>query len=192
MLVDPVAGDAVDGALVPPLLGFHLLVPGARDVPVVAHVVVVPGHRDRDGREEPADQRVAPGLFVEPGVLLEVEHVFAGWLADIALGADLLARARRALVDVDLVAEQEEQLGPLAALWRDHLRRQHAQGVELMAVFVLVLGERVGLLVGDGHPAGAEADVDRLAGLERADRARRQVVAGAGQAGSPSRATSYS
>ena len=62
VLVDPVAHDPADGPLVPPVLAVHLLVPGARDVPVVAHVVVVPGHRGRDGREQPADQRVLPGL----------------------------------------------------------------------------------------------------------------------------------
>ena len=53
-----------------------------------------------------------PGLLVEPGVLLEVGHLLAGRRLGAAPLADPLAGPRRALVDVDLVAEQEEQLGP--------------------------------------------------------------------------------
>ena len=126
-----------DGAPVPPGLAPHLLQPGAGDVPVVAHVVVVPQHRGRDGREQPADQRVAPGLLVEPGVLLVVGDLLAGRRLGAAPLADPFAGPRRALVDVDLVAEQEQQLRPLVVLAADHLRGEHPQRVVLLAVFVL-------------------------------------------------------
>src|SRR6202000_2211602 len=72
VLVDPVAGDAADRAAGPPGAFAHLRHPGLGDVPIVGHVVVVPEHRGGDDGEEPADQRLAPALLVEPGVLLEV------------------------------------------------------------------------------------------------------------------------
>ena len=53
-------------------VGAHLLDPALRDVPVVVDVVVVEDHRRRDRGQQPADGRVAPGLPVEPRVLLEV------------------------------------------------------------------------------------------------------------------------
>jgi len=177
VLVDPVAHDPGDGAPMPPGLLPHLLQPGARDVPVVAHVVVVPLHRDRDGRKQPADQRVAPGLRVEPRVLLVVDHLRVRRGLGAAALADLFPGPRRALVDVDLVAEQEQHLRPLVALGPDHFLGQHVEGVVLLAVFVAVLAVDVGLLVRQRHPAGAEADVDRFVAAESADRARRQIGA---------------
>ncbi len=45
----------------------------------------------------------------------------------------------RALVDVDLVAEQEELVGPALAIAAGHLLGEHPERVDLEAVFVFVL-----------------------------------------------------
>ena len=173
VLVDPVAGDAADRPPVPPGAFAHLRDPGLGDVPVVGHVVVVPEHRGRDDREEPADQRLAPALLVEPGVLLEVGDLAAGLRLGAAPRLDLRPRLRAALVDVDLVAEQEEEVGPRAVAADDFLG-EDPERVDLVAAFVLVFGLRVGLLVGDGDAAGAEGDVERALAAERAQGRRRQ------------------
>src|SRR5262249_21008017 len=116
-----------------------------------------------------------PGLAVEPGVLLEVGDLLAGGSAGVALGFDPLPRLRRALIDVDLVAEQEEQLRPLLSVIPGHLVGEHVEGVELPSLLVFVLAEHVGLLVGRRDAAGAEADVDGLSRAEGPDRARRKL-----------------
>ena len=175
VLVDPVAHDPGDRAVVPPRLLPHLRQPRLGDVPVVAHVVVVPDHRGRDRREQPADDRVLPGLLVEPGVLLVVGHLLTGRGVGAAALADLFPGLERALVDVDLVAEEDQELGPVAVLAVDHLARQDPQGVELLALFVVVFGLDVGALVGEGDPTGAEADVDRFLSVEGPDHARWKV-----------------
>ena len=175
MLVEPVGGEAGDEADLPPLLLLHLLDPGARDVPVVRHVVVVDDHRGRDRREEPADERVGPGLAVEVRVLLEVEDLLARLLGGVAARADELARLRRALVHVDLVAEQEQEVRPAALRVADELLGEDVERVDLAALVVLVLGVGVGRLVRDGHAAGAERDADVRVLGERADARRRQV-----------------
>ena len=135
-------------------------------------------HRAGDRREQPADDRVAPGLLVEPRVLLVVGDLLAGGRVGAAPLANPFAGARRALVDVDLVAEQEQELRPLVVVVADHLAGEDPEGVELLAVGVAVLRLHVLALVGEGDPAGAEADVDRLRTVDRADRARRQVRGG--------------
>ena len=123
-----------------------------------------------------------PALLVEPGVLLEVGHLLARFGADAAAFADLLAGPRRALVDVDLVAEQEELLGPLLALvraiisWARTWRASISWPSSLRSFDV-----GVGALVRQRHPAGAEADVERAV-AEGADHARRQLGAGLGPA----------
>ena len=113
VLVEPVRHEGAGDALLPPVGGAHLLHPGLRDVPVVVHVVVVEDHRARHRREQPADVRVAPGLAVEPRVLLEVRDLLARRRARVAAAADERARRLRGLVGVDLVAEQEQAVGPL-------------------------------------------------------------------------------
>jgi hypothetical protein len=173
VLVDPVAGDAADRALVPPGPFPHLGDPGLGDVPVVRHVVVVPEHRGGDDREEPADQRLAPALLVEPGVLLEVGDLAPRFGFGAAPFLDLRPRFRAALVDVDLVAEQEEEVGP-GALAAGQFLGQDPERVDLVAAFVGVFGLGVGLLVGDGDAAGAEGDVERPVAAEGAQGRRRQ------------------
>ena len=160
VLVEPVGGEAGDEAHLPPLLLLHLLDPGARDVPVVRHVVVVDDHRGRDRREEPADERVGPRLAVEVRVLLEVEDLLARLLRRVAARADELARLRRALVDVDLVAEQEQEVRPAAVRVADELLGEDVERVDLAALVVLVLGVGVRRLVRDGHAARAERDAE--------------------------------
>ena len=61
---------------------------------------------DADRREQPADRRVAPRLPVEARVLLEVQHLLVRRLAGVAARADELARLRRVLVGIDLVADR--------------------------------------------------------------------------------------
>ena len=126
--------------------------------------------------KQPADQRVLPGLAVEPGVLLEVDHLLArrvSWCR----GARGSSPAPRASPRRRRPGRRAGRAAPASCRGRRALicRGQHPQRVELMAVLVAVLAEGVGLLVREGNPAGAEADVEGLAGCEGADRARRQV-----------------
>ena len=135
--------------------------------------MVVPEHRGRDDREEPADQRLAPALLVEPGVLLEVGHLATGLGFGAAPRLDLRPRFRAALVDVDLVAEQEEEVGPFAVA-ADQFLGEDPERVDLVAVFAVVRGLGVGRLVGHRDAAGAEGDVERAGAAERAQGRRRQ------------------
>ena len=192
VLVDPVAHQPRGRPPVPPGLLPHLLEPGGGDVPVVAHVVVVPDHRGRDRREQPADDRVAPGLLVEPRVLLVVGHLLTRGRVGAAPFADPLPGPRRALVDVDLVAEQEEELGPLVVVVADHLAGEDAERVELLAVGVAVLG--LDVLSSWGRATrqepkqtsiGFDRSIVRIALGGRSEE-------GSGQRRSPSRLTSYS
>ena len=103
---------APDDPLLPPGLAPHLLHPRVGDVPVVVDVVVVEDHRARHGRQQPADVRIAPRLAVEPRVLLEVGDLVARRLRDVAAAPDEGARLGRDLVGVDLVAQQQQAVGP--------------------------------------------------------------------------------
>jgi hypothetical protein len=120
MLVDPVAHQAADDALVPPGLTTHVFNPGSRGVPVVADVVVVEDHRHGDRREHPADHRVRPGLSVQPRVLLEVGNLVR-WRAVLpsALGNELLG-LRRDVVGIDLVSEKQQRIRPLVGRQPSH------------------------------------------------------------------------
>ena len=112
MLIDPIRAEARDDAAVPPRCGLHLLLPVERGVPVVAHVVVVEDHGARHGRQQPAVGVVRPGQPVQVGVLLVVLQLLARRLADVAPTADELLHRLRRHVGVDLVAEQEDEIGP--------------------------------------------------------------------------------
>ena len=152
--------------------------PLQRRVPVVVDVVVVEDHRRRHGGEQPAHERLAPGLAVEVGVLLEVGHRLVGRQLGVASPADVLERRRGDLVGVDLVAEQDQRVRPLLRRLVLHLHRQRPQRVDLAAGVVLLLGQRVRLLVRHAHAAGAEHDLDRPAGVVGADDRRREVAVG--------------
>ncbi len=156
VLVDPVRHQRADDVLVPQRAGPHLLEPGGGDVPVVVDVVVVEDHRRRDGGQQPPDRPLGPGLAVQVGVLLEVQHVLAGRSVCGAPLADELLGPGRGLVGVDLVAEHQQQVGPVVERLREHPLGQAAQRVDLAALGVLVLGQVVGRFVGGGDAAGAE------------------------------------
>ena len=126
VLVDPVRGERADHPVVPPVLRGHLLPPRPRAVPVVAQVVVVQDHAGRHGGQQPAHRRGAPRLVVEPGVLLEVDDLLADVVAVRTLGRGLalavvvqlaqpLLQRRRRVVGVDLVADQQQQVGGVPA-----------------------------------------------------------------------------
>ena len=174
MLVEPVAHEAADDPLVPPALGAHVVDPRLRRVPVVVDVVVVEDHRRRHRREQPAHVGLAPRLPVQPRVLLEVGDGLARRHLGVAARADELAHVGRDLVGVDLVAEQDHRLGPLGRVLRRHPLRERVQGVDLAALGVLVLGQRVRRLVRRADAAGAEHDPRRLRLVVGADHARRK------------------
>ena len=117
---------------------------------------------------------IAPGLVVEPGVFLEVGDLIARRLGGSAPLADPLARLRSPLVDVDLIAEQQQDLGapPHAP---DQLPGEHPERVVLEALLVAVRRADEGLLVRQRDPAGAEADVQRPLAPRGPDRAGRQI-----------------
>ena len=169
MLVDPVGHEARLHPPVPPGLAVHLLLPGAGDVPVVADVVIVDHHRGRNGREQPADVRLAPRFVIQAGVLLEVEHLLARRLGDVAARADELAGFGRSLVDVDLVAEHQQQVRPAIVGVAHQLVRVHVERVDLGALVVLVLRVDVWRLHRQRHAAGAERDAQRPSGIQGAD-----------------------
>ena len=69
---------------------------------------------------------------------------------------------RRDLVGVDLVAEQQQRVRPRRRPRPgDHALRDRHQRVDLAALRVLVLAQRVRRLVRRGHAAGAEQDPRR-------------------------------
>ena len=178
MLVDPVAGDAADRAPVPPGALAHLLDPGVGDVPVVGHVVVVPEHRGRDVGEEPADQRLAPALLVEPGVLLEVGDLLAR-AACRCRGARGSSRASAARPRRHRPGRRAGRGGRAGAASSRAISWASTQSASnSWPVSSSSFGQRVGLLVREGDPAGAEGDVQRALAAERAERGRRQLGVG--------------
>ena len=162
MLVDPVRHQRGRHVVVPPVGGARLLHPGGRRVPVVVHVVVIEDHRGGDRGQEPADGGLGPRLAVEARVLLEALDDRPGLLARVAAGAHEPLRLRRDLVRVDLVAQQQEQVGPLLRVLVAHPHGERAQRVDAAAAFVLLLRERVRRVVGHRHPAGPKGDLERL------------------------------
>ena len=70
----------------------------------------------------------------------------------------------RSLVHVDLVAEQEQQVGPPLVGVADQLVGVDVERVDLGSVVVLVLGEDVGRFMRQREPARAEGDRSSLSG----------------------------
>ena len=176
VLVEPVRHEAADDAVVPPALGADVRDPRLRRVPVVVDVVVVEDHRRGHGREQPAHVGLAPRLPVQARVLLEVGDRLARRHLGVAARADELAHPRRDLVGVDLVAEQDQRLGPLGRLLRLHPVHERPQRVDLAAVGVVVLAQRVRRLVRRADAAGAEDDPRRPRRVVGADDAGRQLA----------------
>ena len=118
VLVHPVRHEAADDVVLPPRLLPDVVEPRRRRVPVVDHVVIVEDHRaGHDGQHPPLDLG-QPRLVVQPRVLLEVGDVVEGWEAVVvdevaAPLLDLGAGLRRRVVGVHLVADEQQQVGPL-------------------------------------------------------------------------------
>ena len=156
MLVDPVRHQRAHDVLVPPV--------GGRASPRATprRCSSRRGRRGRrrsspsDGRQQPADRRVAPALVVEPRVLLEVGTSSPG-------GSDGSRRvSMNARVPGDTSSaytwspSSSSTSGQSLARLVAHAQRQRAQGVDLAAALVLVLAQRVRRLVRRRHAARAE------------------------------------
>jgi hypothetical protein len=91
---------------------------------------------------------------------------------------DELPDARRDLVGVDLVAEQQQRVRPLHRVLVGHPLRDRDQRVDLAAVGVLVLAQRVRRIVRGRYAAGPEQDarLRALLAAVRADDARWEVA----------------
>jgi hypothetical protein len=157
MLVDPVRAEPAGDPLVPPRLGAHVFEPGLGGVPVVPDVMVIEDHKRRHGGQQPTDHVVVgPGQVVEPGVLLVVGDLQAGRLAGVAAGLHELPHLRPGLIRVHLVADHQQQVGPLMPTREPaRVRPQHVGPVDL-------------LLTG-GDPARPEGDPMALAGRGHPD-----------------------
>ena len=113
MLVDPVRHERGRDPLVPP--GQQHASPPPR----LARCSSRRSPRDRRRSssrahgEQPANVRIGPRLAKQPGVLLEVSHLLARGLTDVPTFTNEGSRFRRNLVDVDLVTEKQETIGPL-------------------------------------------------------------------------------
>ena len=152
VLVHPVGRQRRADPLAPPRLLGHLLAPYLGGVPVVVDVVVVEDHRGGDAGHQPPHFGVGPGVAVEPDVLVVADDLVIGPVRMVvAAPGHPAAVLRGELVGVDLVAEQQQGVGPL-------LRRLsgHAGGVGVQRVDAELAG-----LLGDDDlriPAGPEDD----------------------------------
>ena len=165
--MQPVRPEPGDDALLPPGGRPDLALPGPRGVPVVADVVVVEDHRRRHGRQHPADDLLAPGQPVQLGVLDEVLDLQARRLVEAApSGHELLEALVRGRVGIDLVAQQQQDVGPRRRGVVAQGERERAQRID--PVGPVALG-----IVRAGGAAGAEREVGQAAGAERADAAGR-------------------
>ena len=108
--------------------------------------------------------RVAPRLPVQARVLLEVGDLLARRQARVAPRADELARLGRVLVDVDLVADRQQQVRPLARGRARIIRSASAYSASTSRPRSSSSGLRFhGSLVRHGDAARAEHDLQRLA-----------------------------
>ena len=182
MLIDPVAHVGGADPLRPPRLGLVVAAPGGRGVPVVVHVVVVEDHRGGDDGQQPAHRGLGPRLAVEEAVLAEVRDLVAGWFGRVAALLDELAGGRPRVVGVDLVADQQHQVGP--ALVRRPAQVQGEGDHRVRPVLLLVrqgalaCARRTPAAPRDGHfgdPAGAEGEPERPARVRRPEHAGREL-----------------
>ena len=165
--------------LLPPRLAADLLHPEVRDVPVVDHVVVVEQHRRRDDREEPTLQRPGPRFPVQPGVLLEIGDDVVGGKCDrvvpLAPGLDALRRPGRRVVGVDLITDEQGDVGPLVGWLRQHPASVGPERVDAACVVVGVSLQRVRRFVRRRCATAPEEDANRVVVDRCADHARWQV-----------------
>ena len=59
-------------------------------------------------------------------------------LADVAARADELAHRGCRVVGIDLVADEEQQLRPLAVILREHPRRERIEDVPILARYFMM------------------------------------------------------
>ncbi len=167
VLVDPVGHEGAGDALLPPLGLLHVPAPVVGRVPVVPDVVIVEDHGRGQRREQPAHGGVPPRLVIEPRVLLEVGDLVARTFLDVPAALDELPHRGRRVVGVDLVAHQDEHIGPALVLLAGHplgVRDEHV-GVDQGAALPL---ERRRLA------AGPEQQRDRPGGVDGPDPAGRE------------------
>ena len=179
VLIEPVGHERAGDPRVPPRLGAGVLEPPPRDVPVVDDVVVVEDHEAGDGREQPADVGICPRLAIETGVLLEVRNLLAWRLRRVTPAADERGRLGRHLVGVDLVATQEERVGPGLDAGLEPARVR-PQGIDPEAVLVVVWRQRVRLALRGADTARTEHEPCRVLAFPSVDCAGRAPAIGRG------------
>ena len=101
---------------------------------------------------------IAPGLAVEPRVLLEVGDLVSAAASTSRRRAHEGARLERGLVGVDLVAEQEQAVGPLLPT-RLQAARERPERVDAEALRVLGRGSVYGAR--SGSPTRHEPKIRR-------------------------------
>ena len=175
MLVDPVAhvGTADPGR--PPGLGLVFAAPGKRNVPVVVDVVIIEDHRGRDDRQQPSHRRLAPGLAVEEAVLSEVRDLVTRRARRVPARLDELAGGRAHLIGIDLVADQEHDIGPAFAGRLTQVQGIGGQRVRPMLLLMPGASPAASLDRQFGDPAGTEDELQRPVRVQRPERARREL-----------------
>ena len=161
VLEDPVGHQARADVVVEPGLGVHLVHPALGDPPLGVDLVVVEDHRDRHGREQPADRG---GPTTPPCRRARTRRSRParppGRRRARARAASASCSCGRRLVGVDLVAEHHHHVGSgRPAPGRGEPLRVDAQRVDALALVVLVGAQDVRRLVRSRHAAGAEHDV---------------------------------
>ena len=126
-------------------------------------VVIVEDHHGRHRGEQPADVRLGPRLAVQPCVLLEVRDLLDRFRVLPAPRLDELPCFRRDLVGVDLVAEQEDGVGPL-----------HLASLQLLCVRPQCVDPECLHILGPRMPEVGRLSVADAAGAE--DQARAPLV----------------
>ena len=140
MLVDPVAHDAADGT--PCHHGLARL-SSTHEREMFQSSLMSWSSQTIDSETVEKSQRISgssQASAYSQRVLLEVHHLLARRAVGAAARANSLPRPRGSLVDVDLVAEQEEQLRPLVPLRARHLPGQDPERIELVALLVACPG----------------------------------------------------
>jgi hypothetical protein len=165
VLVDPVRRQRRPHPVAPPRLLAHLGAPHGRGVPVVAHVVVVEDHCDGHRGQQPPHLGVGPGVAVHADVLVEAHDLVVGpFGVPVAAPGDAAPGAGRELIGVDLVAEQQQRVGPLLGRAARQLGGRDVEGVEaqarrearLVRLRVAARAEQDAVAPVGGLPAGAD------------------------------------
>ena len=151
--------------------------------------MVVEDHRGRDDREQPAHRGLGPGLPVQGAVLGEVRDLVAGRGRRVAAAGDELPGGGPGVVGVDLVADQQQGVGPACRGLPGEVLGPGSQRVRAMAGVRLGAVRRIAVRLGAvrpgaartgpgagpaaarpggqlGDPAGTEGEPQRPAGIQ--------------------------